>query len=253
MLNPWFKFYGTEYLGDQKMLALSACERSCWLTLLCYASQNEGTVKHLSESTLMTQAGIDFEQDEWERTVGVLNKLVELEMIRVDNGVITVTNWKKRQESSLTPYERVKKFREKKRDDNEHDNAKITIEKRRIEKNREEREKKPHESISFLKELPTQDLQELSQKYKISPRGIQSKATDLKLYCESKAKTYKNYRAFLENAIRKDQLRLRTEYPLPKQTAAPPEEKTRLLTPEEKQKFAETKQAIISKFRAPIA
>jgi hypothetical protein len=120
-----------------------------------------------------------------------------------------------------------------------------------ISKDKRSKEKviEANQSIEFLSQLPTQDLQELSQKYKISPRGIQSKATDLKLYCESKAKTYKNYRAFLENAIRKDQLKLRNDYPLPKQTAAPPEEKTRPLTPEEKQNLDKTKQAIINKFK----
>lgn len=134
-------------------------------------------------------------------------------------------------------------------------NADVTEPLLNISKDKRNKEKirEANQSIEFLSQLPAQDLQELSQKYKISPRGIQSKATDLKLYCESKAKTYKNYRAFLENAIRKDQLKLRIEYPLPKQTAAPPEEKTRPLTPEEKQKLSEVNAAITSRFKAPIA
>ena len=41
-------------------------------------------------------------------------------------------NWQKRQETNLTSYERVKRFREKKR----NDNAKITLEENRIEENR---------------------------------------------------------------------------------------------------------------------
>lgn len=83
------------------------------------------------------------------------------------------------------------------------------------EKRREERER-PNASVFFLEKLPSQDLHELSEKYKIAPRGIQAKAIDLKLYCESKGKSYRNYRAFLENALRKDAIKLRLEYPPPR-------------------------------------
>ena len=129
----WFKLYGQDYLSDPKMLSLIASERSCWLTLLCYSSINDnGMITFLSEQQLMMQAGIDIQSDEWNKTVGVLNKLEKLNIIDIDNGLITVKNWKKRQETSLTSYERVKRHREKKRLDNE----KITLEENRIEKNR---------------------------------------------------------------------------------------------------------------------
>lgn len=117
------------------MLALSASERSCWITLLSYASVNDnGMITFLSEQQLMLQAGLDFQQEEWDRTTGILEKLVNLEMIRIDNGKITVKNWEKRQETSLTSYERVKRYREKKR----NDNVKITLEENRIEENTSE-------------------------------------------------------------------------------------------------------------------
>lgn len=135
----WFKFYGQDYLSDPKMLSLSSSERSCWITLLCYASVNDnGMITFLSEQQLMLQAGLDFNCDEWDRTVGILEKLKNLQMITNDNGMITVTNWKKRQETSLTPYERVKRYREKKRNDNVYDNVNDNdrIDKIRIDKNK---------------------------------------------------------------------------------------------------------------------
>ena len=140
----WFKFYGTEYLADPKMLALTAEERSCWLTLLCYVSVNDneidnGKIKHLSEQQLMVQSGLDFQDENWDRTIGVLEKLKSLEMIEIDNGVITVKNWDKRQESALTGYERVKRYRDKAKVDNEGDNALITSEEKRVEENRIEK------------------------------------------------------------------------------------------------------------------
>lgn len=63
----------------------------------------------------------------------------KLGMITLDNALITIKNWRKRQEIALSGYERVKRFREKQsndNNDNESDNTRI--EKNRIEKNREE-------------------------------------------------------------------------------------------------------------------
>jgi hypothetical protein len=146
----WFKFYGQDYLSDPKMLALTASERSCWITLLSYASVNDnGMITFLSENQLMIQAGIELNSNEWEKTKGVVKKLEKLKMITLDNAddneTIQIKNWKQRQEIKLTGYERVKKYREKKRndnamitDDNAGDNAMITSDKNRIEKNRKE-------------------------------------------------------------------------------------------------------------------
>lgn len=109
----WFKFYGGDYLSDPKMLALSASERSCWLTILSYACVEDGggVIKHVTEERLMIQSGIDATDEIWDKTVGVLEKLKKLEMIQIDDGVITILNWQKRQEVNLTGYERTKKYR----------------------------------------------------------------------------------------------------------------------------------------------
>ncbi len=254
MANPWFKFYGTEYLADQKMLALNATERSCWVTLLCYASQNNGFVKHLSEVTLMQQAGVNFMEEEWGRTVGVFKRFAELDMVKIEkDGSITVRNWAKRQETFLTGAERTQRYRSKKPSDSSvtstsHPRHKsdareeeIREEKKRIDK-REKKPPKPENSLSFLSEIPETDLNDLSEKYKISPAGIKSKATDLKLYCQQKAKKYANYKAFLENALRSDKEKLQAKYPYQKvdKSPPPPEE----LTPEQLQRNAELRQGI---------
>lgn len=122
----WFKFYGQDYLSDPKVVGLSACERSCWITLLSYASVNDnGMITFLSEEQLMIQAGISPMHEEWQNSVGVLEKFKNMGMITLDNGMITVKNWQKRQETSLTSYERVKRHRQKKRADNANDNDRI--------------------------------------------------------------------------------------------------------------------------------
>ena len=136
----WFKFYGQDFLTDPKILQLGSNDRSCWITLLCYASINDnGVITFLSEHQLMVSAGLEPTFEEWDRTVGVLERLSKLGMITVgDNGMITVLNWHKRQETNLSGYERVKRWREKKRLDNANDNDRI--DKNRIDKIRVKKE-----------------------------------------------------------------------------------------------------------------
>lgn len=136
MANQWFKFYGGEYLSDPKVLQLNALERSCWLTILCLASQSEdGVVRFLSEKQLLMMAGAISGATEFE--TGIFQKLEGLKMIRLSNGDVTVLNWQKRQYSE--GYSRVKNFR--KRQSNTEDNDRI--EENRIEENRKESKDTP--------------------------------------------------------------------------------------------------------------
>lgn len=140
MANLWFKFYGTEYLSDQKIERLNPVERSCWITLLCLASANEtGEIKHLTVQTLLNKSGIQFDPyhpEQWEEALSIFEKLEMLEMIeRVDVGTILIKNWEKRQEHNLTVAERVAKSRAKSKNVTT-DVTNVTTEKNRIEKNR---------------------------------------------------------------------------------------------------------------------
>jgi hypothetical protein len=91
-------------------------------------------------------------------------------------------------------------------------------------------------TLTFLDDIPQEVVTQLSEKYKINPAGIKSKATDLKLYCQQKGKKYKNYRAFLENALRKDKQQLQQKFPYVKVEAPPSLEE---ITPEQRAKNAE--------------
>jgi len=79
----------------------------------------------------------------------------------------------------------------------------IPLEEKRRDKKRRE-EKRPEASVSFLDNVPEQTLSELHEKYNASKEDIQGKANDLRNYCLAKGKVYKNYKAFLENALKKD-------------------------------------------------
>lgn len=141
MPYSWFKFYGSEFLSDPKTLLLTASERSCWITLLCFSSVSTtaGLIPFALEEQVMIAAGVSPSSEEWSKTIGVLEKFKKLGMITVDNNTITILNWGKRQQVSLTGYERVKRYREKKKLDNANDNGVITPEENRIEKNRIEK------------------------------------------------------------------------------------------------------------------
>lgn len=63
---------------------------------------------------------------------------------------------------------------------------------------------KPHASLDYLTSIPDEDLTILSEKYEASKAQIKRKAETMKNYCLSKGKSYRNYRAFLENGLDKD-------------------------------------------------
>jgi len=211
MANQWFKFYGGEYLSDPKIERLSPIERSCWITLMCLASMSsEGVVEFLTVETLLNKSGIQFDPyhpEEWEKALSVLLKFQKMRMISLDEeGEIIITNWDKRQERvAQTPYERVKKHRENKKkivNDNENDNGDNADDNDRIEENR--KEEKKEKALSYLKEIPENDLEEMYNRFDCDKGAIKSKAESLMFYCQSKGRTYKNYHALLLNALKKD-------------------------------------------------
>lgn len=167
MLNQWFKFYGADYLGDPKMLALSASERSCWLTLLCYASMshNNGVVQYLNEGQLMAQSGVSFDHEEWHHTKGVLEKLQNLGMIVQRAGEIEICHWKERQESFLTGAERQARFRAKQ----SGSNAGVTQSRHESNARKEEKRKEEKRDTlvgfdQFWKEYPKKAGKKAAQK-----------------------------------------------------------------------------------------
>lgn len=111
------------------------------------------------------------------------------------------------------------------------DQGKVRLGKVRIER-----------SVEFLKKIPQEVLSQLSEKYKISEAGVKDKAHDLVLYCEQKGKKYKNYKSFLENAIKKDKNTLQNKFPYREKPQEPePEEE---LTPEQKKRNGEMRAKI---------
>ena len=77
-------------------------------------------------------------------------------------------------------------------------------EKRSEEKRSEDTKSMPTQGIEYLSNIPFEDMSEFLQRFKATEREVKSKAEDLKLYCQRKGKTYRNYKAFLLNAMKRD-------------------------------------------------
>lgn len=152
----WFKFYGQDFLTDPKLIGMDPLVKHIWVVLLCLADET-GNIRHLREYDLLRLAGTTDASD-YERTKGCLKIFEELEMITIDNNMITIKNFLKRQKQNLSGYERVKKYRQKKKNEAKNDNKMIThdnvindnarIDKNRIDKNKKENNTKEKKFVS---------------------------------------------------------------------------------------------------------
>lgn len=71
-------------------------------------------------------------------------------------------------------------------------------------KGTEGKEKDPRSSLEYLKKPLKEDVDEFSSRFNTTAKVIESKAEDLLLYCERSGRRYKNYKAFLLNALKRD-------------------------------------------------
>ena len=198
----WFKFYGQEYLVDPKMMSLTAIERALWVTMLCLASQNDGVIKHIDEYKLMILTGINIGDDEWIETPGFLDTFVSLGMITVNNDVIMLLNYNKRQEAALTNAERQARFREKHKEVTDSNDGQSYESNARVDKSRVD--KKRVYTHDYLLKLPDQDLDKLTETYLCSKSQLKEKAMELYHRIQAKGQNYPDPRSFLISCLVKD-------------------------------------------------
>lgn len=194
----WFKFYGQDFLTDPKIKTLSIFESQCWIILMCLANaeDKEGVIGFVSEHELMLSAKIESDSPFWYETVGVLGKLEMLEMISTElkmenqkdpaKNIYTVTllNFKKRQEVSLTNAQRQARFRAKHNESNgkvtdQHNESNARIDKNRIDiynigKSAEAPKLKSYEKLTPLS---------ITEEYQAAEKELQKKlhpATEVK-------------------------------------------------------------------------
>lgn len=165
-MSKWFKFYGQDWMTDPKVIRLTPEQRLCFVTLMCLASasrHDDYRITGLTPEVLLSISHITpdpyNDTGQWEKNLKTLDVFNDNEMITLhDNGDIVIKRFKERQESQLTGYERIKKYREKQKQDKNieqintttkpkkdskviNDNKMITVEKRRVEKKREDKKR----------------------------------------------------------------------------------------------------------------
>jgi hypothetical protein len=214
-MKTWFKFYGQEFLSDPKMLSLTATDKGIWLTLLCLASASgeEGTIRYVNTEKIMLIAGVNplLEQEDWEDQKGFLKRFEDLKMITIDNDndnvIIHIKNWEKRQTSALSGYERIKQFRQRKKENTAkieaNDNEMITDDNandnRRIEKNRIDKKERVYTSQKYLLDIPIEDFSDIDA----TEKQIRLEGEKAHNWLLAKGTTRKDYKAFLRNWILK--------------------------------------------------
>lgn len=212
----WFKLYGAEMLADPKYQRLNASERSCWITLLCLASLNDGIIKHCEESYLITHSGVDV--SDLQKAHGILIKLEMLGMIkkgRDNEGIeyIVIINWRKRQENRpMTGYERLKKHREKAKllaYDNDlitDDNGKNRLEENRIDNTLATKVASPMKKNSFryTEDQPSDAFEDVIDADTGSTRvEVKGKSTNEKFWDLLKWAEERRGSKFLKSSVKK--------------------------------------------------
>lgn len=124
---PWLKLYAQDWMIDPNIGDLSSEDRICYLTMMCMAhlSKKRGTISDFSEEKIIRESKFKT-REEADRAVGFSERMKN--MLRWHGSSVSLPNFKKRQEGNLSGYERVKKYRDKlKRNDNASDTRKITL------------------------------------------------------------------------------------------------------------------------------
>lgn len=67
-----------------------------------------------------------------------------------------------------------------------------------------EKDKDKDNNINYLIKIPEKDIKEFTEKFNVYKKQVIEKGEEFHDYCKSKGKRYKNYKAALRNAIRKD-------------------------------------------------
>lgn len=206
----WFKFYHNKWLTDRAINNLCPQDRLCFITLLCVTSQSDerdGSITNYCEHEIikLTQLDVnvyDDDKSDYHLAIGFTERLLKAGLIeKIDETTIRLKNFKKRQETLLSPAERSKKYREKQRKvtnvTDESDERTARVEKIREDKSREDKNKPcAEEGSEAVDEVATvnEDFETFWKAYpKKKGKGLAEKSwnkqnPDLKVVLEAIAK-----------------------------------------------------------------
>lgn len=105
-MMQWFRLYN-ETLNDPKVQSLDGDTFKAWINLLCVANQCNASC-NVSDVSFHLRCSPN-------EATNYINKLVSVGLFHNNEGILSPHNWNKRQYKSDTSTNRVKKFRNKKR------------------------------------------------------------------------------------------------------------------------------------------
>lgn len=106
-MSRWFRFYD-DTINDPKILKLSDKLHRFWVGILCVASKNGGQLPSRDDIALLMRTKVEKSDD-------AIESLIEMGLIDTDGVMLSPHNWNGRQYKSDVSNERVKRFRERKR------------------------------------------------------------------------------------------------------------------------------------------
>ena len=197
-------------MTDRAINNLRPQDRLCFITLLCVTSQSDernGIVTNYCEHEIikLTQLDInvtDDEKSDYHLAIGFTKRLADCGIIEVINDKqILIKNFAKRQDTMLSPAERAKKYRDKKKVTNvtnKSDERNARVDKIRGEKKRVDKNKHGEFQNVFLS---TEEHQKLIEQ--LNENAVTTLIGELDQYIESTGKKYKSHYATIQTWARR--------------------------------------------------
>jgi len=195
MSQGWIKLH--RILQD-KGYYTDSCFVHLWIHLLLIANHEEkefmwnGSVMKIKAGQGITgrmklSKATGINRSKIERILKTLENEQQIEQQATNKyRLITILNWDKHQAM-----------------DSKVSNKRATSE-QQVSTNKKEKKEKNYNKREYLSNIPPEDVEMFITRFDMSKRQLFGKAEDLKIYCETKAKKYSNYRSFLLGAVRKD-------------------------------------------------
>lgn len=198
--NGWIKLHRKMLINDELFRASSTFPVLCLLLLLANEKGKVTTSRNSLASRLRLNPNTLY---------SALKRLEVQQVIQQQTNnkstTITILNWSLYQSKQDDTNKAVNSTL---REVQQQTNSPIYIQEY---KNKEERDtsvsrpsKELHKTREYLTHIPEQELTELTTTYKASTLEVKNKAEDLHNWALSKGRIYKDYRAFLRNALAKD-------------------------------------------------
>ncbi len=197
---------------------MMSCDKLCYLTLLCLASQNNGVIENCSEEVVIKLAGFEFdpmndEDSDYRRAKGCIDRFVSLGCVTKSNASnetllcrVTINAWTRRQEANLTNAERQERYRNRKKTPKIQPIPRVTKSNAPRNKSNAREEKRREEKNTTIAE-PAIDspfiLKEYIKKMEDNPRRdlnimalyFEKRNPDIKTYAQMKEAIHRHLRA----------------------------------------------------------